>query len=103
MPPSLRAPHLADLGYTLVGGRLLSAPNGPAAQFMYQNAEKRRLTLYVVNDPSWKGKAEFHFAEQRGVSVFYWIDGSLGYALTAEIPKPDLFKVAEAVHRQLER
>lgn len=99
----LRAPHLGDLGYSLVGGRLLSAPNGPAAQFMYENAEKRRLTLYVVNDPSWKGKAEFRFAEQRGISVFYWIDGSLGYALTAELPRPALLAIADAVHGQLER
>lgn len=98
----LRAPHLADLGFALVGGRLLSAPNGPAAQFMYENPAKRRLTLYVVNDPSWKGKTEFRFAEQRGVSVFYWIDGSLGYALTAEMPKPELFEIAQAVYRQLE-
>jgi anti-sigma factor RsiW len=99
----LRAPHLADLGYALVGGRLLSAPNGPAAQFMYENGQKKRLTLYVVNDPNWKDKTEFRFAEQRGVSVFYWIDGSLGYALTAEIPRPELMKVATAVHAQLER
>lgn len=99
----LRAPHLADLGYALVGGRLLSAPNGPAAQFMYENADKQRLTLYVVNDPGWAGKTEFRFAEQRGVSVFYWIDGSLGYALTAGIPRPELFKLATAVHTQLER
>lgn len=99
----LRAPRLVDLGYALVGGRLLSAPNGPAAQFMYENADKRRLTLYVVSDPSWKGKTEFRYAEQRGISVFYWIDGSLGYALTAELPRPELLAIANAVHKQLER
>jgi anti-sigma factor RsiW len=99
----LRAPHLVDLGYSLVGGRLLSAPNGPAAQFMYENADKHRLTLYVVNDPTWKGKTEFRYAEQRGISVFYWIDGSLGYALTAELPRPKLLAIATAVHKQLER
>lgn len=99
----LRAPRLVDLGFSLVGGRLLSAPNGPAAQFMYENAEKRRLTLYVVNDPNWKGQTEFRYAEQRGISVFYWIDGSLGYALTAELPRPELLAIANAVHKQLER
>lgn len=99
----LRAPRLVDLGYSLVGGRLLSAPNGPAAQFMYENADKRRLTLYVVHDPNWKGNTEFRFAEQRGISVFYWIDGSLGYALTAELPRPKLLAIATAVYKQLER
>jgi anti-sigma factor RsiW len=98
---SLRAPHLADIGYALVGGRLLSAPEGPAAQFMYENADGRRITLYVVRNPRWRGKAEFRFAEERGVSVFYWIEGSLGYALTAQMARPALFDVAKAVHNQL--
>jgi len=98
----LRAPHLGDLGYALVGGRLLSAPNGPAAQFMYENPQKQRITLYVVRDADRKGETAFRFAEQKGVSVFSWMDGSLGYALAAEIPKPALFPVAQAVHRQLE-
>jgi anti-sigma factor RsiW len=57
----------------------------------------------VVSDPSWKGKTEFRYAEQRGISVFYWIDGSLGYALTAELPRPELLAIANAVHKQLER
>jgi len=99
----LRAPHLVDLGYSLVGGRLLSAPNGPAAQFMYENTDKRRLTLYVVHDPNWKGTAEFRYAKQRGLSVFYWINGALGYALTAELPRPKLLAIANAVHKQLEQ
>ena len=97
----LRAPHLSDLGYALVGGRLLSAPEGPAAQFMYEDAKSRRITLYVVRNPRWHGKAEFRFAERDGVSVFYWIEGTLGYALTAEMARPELFDVAQAVHRQL--
>jgi anti-sigma factor RsiW len=99
----LRAPRLADLGYALVGGRLLSAPEGPAAQFMYEDAKNRRITLYVVRNPLWQGKAEFRFAERRGVSVFYWIEGPLGYALTAEMERPELFEVARAVHQQVER
>ena len=97
----LRAPHLSDLGYALVGGRLLSAPDGPAAQFMYESAKSRRITLYVVRNPRWHGKAEFRFAERDGVSVFYWIEGTLGYALTAEMARSELFHVAQAVHSQL--
>ena len=99
----LRAPHLAPLGYNLVGGRLLSSTDGPAAQFMYEDASKHRLTLYVVNNARWRGKAEFQFAEDRGVSVFYWIEGTLGYALTGEIARPELLTVANAVYKQLER
>ncbi len=99
----LRAPRLAGLGYHLVGGRLLSSTDGPAAQFMYEDANKNRLTLYVVNHAKWRGKAEFQFAKDRGVSVFYWIEGSLGYALTGQIARPELLSVANAVYKQLER
>src|SRR5256714_1275880 len=34
---TLKAPKLAPLGYELVGGRLLSGPQGPVAHFMYQD------------------------------------------------------------------
>src|SRR3954470_2831347 len=44
---SLRVPVLAEEGFSLLGGRLLPGPEGPVAQFMYQDATGSRLTLYV--------------------------------------------------------
>ena len=35
------------------------------------------------------------------VAVFYWIDGRLGYALSGELPKPELLEIATSVYRQL--
>lgn len=98
---SVKAPHLGNIGYSLVGGRLLPGDRGPVAQFMYQDAKGRRLTLYVRRDADKKGETAFRFARERGVSVFYWIDGGLGYALSGEIDKPELLRVANAVYRQL--
>src|SRR5262245_3041660 len=44
----VRAPALAGLGWTLMGGRLLPDQDGhPAAQFMYEDGSGRRLTLYI--------------------------------------------------------
>jgi len=97
----LRAPRLAELGFALVGGRLLSAPEGPAAQFMYEDANGRRVTLYVVTDSRWHGQAAFRYAEEGKVGVFYWIAGPVGYAVTAEMPRPELMGVASAVYTQL--
>lgn len=97
----LRAPHLADLGFALVGGRLLSAPEGPAAQFMYEDTSGRRITLYVVTDPRWRGQAAFRYAEEGKVGVFYWVEGPVGYAVTASMPRPELMGVASAVYTQL--
>lgn len=97
----LEVPQLGSVGYALVGGRLLPGDRGPAAQFMYQDGKGQRLTLYVrVNrDPS--REAAFQFAQERGVRVFYWVDRQLGYALSGEIEKAELLRVATAVHRQL--
>ncbi len=98
----LRAPKLGDLGFSLVGGRLLSADNGPAAQFMYEDAKRRRITLYVITDGNWQGQAEFQYTEQGPVGVFYWVSGRVGYGLTAEMPRTELLKIARTVFDQLQ-
>lgn len=97
----LKAPKLAPLGYDLVGGRLLSGPNGPVAHFMYQDTRGIRLTLYVSRQRGEPRQTAFRFSQEDKVSVFYWIDGSYGYALSGEMPKDTLLAVADAVYRQL--
>lgn len=98
---SVKAPHLGKLGYSLMGGRLLPGDRGPVAQFMYQDGKGQRLTLYVRRDAGKNRETAFRFARERGVGVFYWIDDGLGYALSGEIEKPELLRVATAVYRQL--
>ena len=98
----LHAPHLGKLGYELVGGRLLPGENGPVAQFMYQDAGGQRLTLYVSSGQPKNRDTGFRFAQEGPVGVFYWIDGKLGYALSAGVGKNELAKVAAAVYEQLD-
>ena len=98
---SLKIPHLGDIGYTLVGGRLLPGDRGPVAQFMYQDGKGQRLTLYVRVNPDDSHETAFRFASEHGVGVFYWLDRKLGYALSGEVEKPELLRVATAVYRQL--
>ncbi len=97
----LKIPHLGDLGYALVGGRLLPGDNGPVAQFMYQDAKGLRITLYVRTNAEDARETAFRFAQENKIGVFYWLDGKLGYALSAEIDKAELLRVATAVYRQL--
>ncbi|MFA6903087.1 MAG: anti-sigma factor [Gallionellaceae bacterium] len=99
----VQPPHLAEAGYELMGGRLLPGSQGPAAQFMYQDARGLRLTLYLSNKPADKGEAAFRYAQEGKVSVFYWIDGDLSYALSGEVEKADLLRVATAVYQELNR
>lgn len=97
----LKVPHLAEQGYTLVGGRLLPGERGPAAQFMYQDSKGQRLTLYVRVSKEVREQTAFRFARENNVGVFYWIDGRLGYALSGETDRAELLRVADAVYRQL--
>lgn len=99
---SLHPPQLARQGYALMGGRLLPGAAGPVAQFMYEDGTGQRLTLYVSRQPGRKETA-FRFAQEGQVQVFYWIDGSLGYALSgAGIGKAALGDIAATVYQQLE-
>jgi len=64
-------------------------------------AAGRRLTLYVSAKSKDEGQTAFRFAQEGKVGVFYWLDGKLGYALSGEIAKSDLMRVADSVYRQL--
>ncbi|HXF65903.1 MAG TPA: anti-sigma factor [Burkholderiales bacterium] len=97
----LKVPQLGAVGYELVGGRLLPGERGPVAQFMYQDARGRRLTLYVRVNPDDSRETAFRYAQEHGVGVFYWLDRKLGYALSGEVDKQELLSVATAVYQQL--
>ncbi len=100
----VEAPALQPLGYRLVGGRLLPGEHHPVAQFMYEDAQAHRLTLYVSREVRADAAepARFRFASAEGVHTFYWVDGRFGYAISAEADKTRLLEVAHAVHDQLD-
>lgn len=98
----LKAPDLSTAGFELVGGRLLPDAPKPAAQFMYQNGNGVRLTLYVT--PRAPGReTAFRFEQSERLSAFYWVDQGSGYALSGEVSRAELLRVAELAYRGLDR
>lgn len=97
----LKPPRLDAVGYQLVGGRLLPGDKGEVAQFMYENAAKSRLTLYIQRAAENPREARFQHAREGGIDVFYWIDGRFGYALSGTTGRNDMQTLATLVYRQL--
>lgn len=102
MGRALKAPRLDSHGFKLVGGRLLpAAEGGVACQFMYEQASGKRITLFIKSAPGASAETAFHFAEREGVSTFYWLDGPLGYALSGDLDRDALLRLARQVYEQI--
>jgi len=98
----VRAPSLANLGWRMMGGRLLPDQEGlPAALFMYEDGSGRRLTLYLRKETG-LNNTSFRFYERNGCGSFYWIDQPLAYALSGRLTRDELQSLANAVYAQLE-
>jgi anti-sigma factor RsiW len=102
----LKVPDLHAQGFELLGGRLLPGDTGARAQFMYQDAAGRRLTLYLgaVKDGGKMDTKEtaFRFFEEGGVPAFYWVDQGFGCALSGSLPRGTLLELARIAYEQIE-
>lgn len=97
----LHAPNLNDVGFALVGGRLVAGNEKPGAMFMYENADKQRISLLVRKDGEHSRETGFRYALEDGVGVFYWIDDNCGYALSGNLDRTQLLSIAHLVYGQL--
>ena len=102
---TVHVPRLQELGFALVGGRLLPAGSEPAAQLMYEDPQAQRITLYIRNrwQSSGSGQPErsVSYATEDQVGLVYWIEGPFAYALIGPMDREQLFATAETVQQQL--
>lgn len=102
----LKVPKLSAQGYELVGGRLLPGEMGARAQFMFQNTEGQRVTLYLgavdqKTDKVGQRETGFRYESDGPVSSFYWFDEGFGCALSGQINREKLIALATLVYQQL--
>ena len=98
---AVSAPDLNSAGFALVGGRLVAGNQNPTALFMYENADKQRLSLQVRKQPVAGGEVAFRYAVENGVGVFYWIEDNCSYALSGNLDRGQLLSVGRVVYGQL--
>jgi anti-sigma factor RsiW len=92
-------PDLSKLGYDLVGGRLIPVSGKPGAMLMYQDKTGRRVTVLIGHNEE-NRTTSFRMASADGIETFYWIDNELGYAVSAELTRDEVQKIAEECYRQ---
>lgn len=101
MNMSFRIPRLGDLGFELVGGRLVVADAAPAALLMYENGQGRRLVLYVRNKLPAGEAAGLSYERAGDTGVVTWSSGGTGYGLAGAFTKKELLPAAQLVRAQL--
>ncbi|HUL06508.1 MAG TPA: anti-sigma factor [Candidatus Acidoferrum sp.] len=96
----VRVPDLSAIGYRFLGARLLPSGSKVAGQFMFQNVSGNRVTLYFTPAVDQRDSA-FRFLTIDGVSVYYWHDDDLAYALVSEVPREQLKAICNEVYSKL--
>ena len=98
---TLRAPDLGAFDLKLLGGRLLPAPGGPAALFMYEGANGERFTIYCSRLNS--ARTAFRYDANDSFGAVHWIEGNYGWVISGPKDKDRLKAVAIAAYDQLEK
>ena len=97
---SLQVPDLTSQGFTLVEKHLVAA-NGPqAVQVIYATPSGGRLSLFLRT--RWQDEApQFRFAENDGVTMVYWLEGPLAYALAGQLDRQEMMDVVQTLRTSM--
>jgi anti-sigma factor RsiW len=93
-------PDLTASGFTLMGGRLVVTPHGPAVMMMYTDATGARLALVsrpMAIDKNQRMKAH----SEDGVAGYVWSDDGMGYDLVGRAGSETLHPLADEARRQI--
>ncbi len=93
-------PDLTASGFTLMGGRLVVTPHGPAVMMMYADASGARLAL--ISRPMAIDKNQrMRPHEEDGVEGYVWSDDGMGYDLVGRGNADSLHPLADEARRQI--
>jgi anti-sigma factor RsiW len=98
----IKIPDLSSEGYALLGGRLLAGEDRPAAQLMYEDQAKRRITIFLSANPQ-NGDSAFQLEKKDNLIACYWLDGPFGFAIAGELDMPKAMHLAQVVYDEFEK
>jgi anti-sigma factor RsiW len=96
----LQLPDLSAQGFALVEKRLVAANGPPAVQIIYATSSGRRLNLFLRT--RWQDETpQFRFAENDGVTMVYWFEGPLAYALAGQLDRQEMVDVVQTLRTSM--
>lgn len=96
----IAAPDLSGAGFSLMGGRLLADGGKPAALFMYEAADGRRLTVVLAqNGQHTPGRPELLARDD--LTAMTWGNGPLAVAVIGAVGSDKLRGIGEIVSMSL--
>lgn len=94
-------PDLRSAGYRFIGGRLVTTPHGPAAMFIYDDAQGARLAV-MVRPMKVEKNTRMSERTDGGLGGVSWASDGIGYSLVAPARPKSLHPLADEVRRQVE-
>ena len=95
-------PDLSGAGLKLLGGRVVTGENGPAALLVYEASDGARLALYAERRSD-AGTPGVSVSELGGARIAEWRRDGLGYALVGIMPEGNMRAIAELLATRLPR
>lgn len=98
----LAAPNLASEGFTLLAKDRLGPKGDPMVRLVYKRTDDTTINLFLR--PRWE-EAGGQFAKSEGedVTVLYWLDGPLAFAMTTDAGNPETDHLARIVREAIGR
>jgi anti-sigma factor RsiW len=97
---AMNVPELDEVGWQLIGGRMLADARGPAALYLYQDKEGGRVSLYAAPGAS-ASQPPGALSERGPVRVFHWSRGPLRLALAGDCTVEELRQLLAPIDRQI--
>lgn len=92
----LAAPDLAAEGFSLVAKDRLGPEGDPMVRLVYKRADETTINLFLR--PRWENTGgQLARNERENVTVQYWLDGPLAFAMTTDATNPETDHLARIV------
>ncbi|MEO1688593.1 MAG: hypothetical protein AAFU61_11870, partial [Pseudomonadota bacterium] len=93
----VKIPHLEQVGFDLIGGRLLGSAEGPTAQLIYANAKGDRVSLVFGRQALPGGGDSVQLVRVGKTYAGWWRQDDLSWAVVEDQPGSDVGAVARQV------